>query len=191
LPFYREILPLAVQLEFCTLQQKSMHTLLEEQLISLHKDDLIASVRQHPEWISELVELSLAAKPNFSWRAMWLLWSVSDISMQAIASQLDRFIDQLPHFPGGQQRECLHLLRLVALNESQSGRVFDACVQIWCKLDQAPGIRFNALRLLLQIAESYPELETEIRLLLEPNYLNTLSKGALHSVLKRTAHIRK
>jgi hypothetical protein len=168
-----------------------MHTTLENILISTHKNETILYVHQHPECVPELIDLALGQKEPFSWRAMWLLWSVADLSLPAVEANLDRFIERLTDFPGGQKRECLHLLRLVKLDEEKSGVVFEACVQIWCKLDQAPGIRFNALRLLLQIAQSYPELEPEIRLLLEPYYLNTLSKGVLHSVLKRTAHIRK
>lgn len=191
MPFYREILLLAVQLEFRTLHKKIMQTALENILISTHKNDTVLYVYQHPECLPELIDLALDQKETYSWRAMWLLWSVADLSLPSVQANLDRFIEKLSQFPGGQQRECLHLLRLVSLNEMQSGVVFDACVEIWCKLEQAPGIRFNALRLMLQIAESYPELESEIRMLLEPYYIDTLSRGAKHSVLKRTAHIRK
>jgi len=82
------------------------------------------------------------------------------------------------------QRELLKILLMIELDERYEGILFDICIDIWEQINKAPSVRINALRLIVKIANSHPELKQEISFLTQDHYFASLSPGARHSALK-------
>ena len=57
-------------------------------------------------------------------------------------------------------------------------------MDIWEKIDKSPSVRINALKMITKIANKHPELRKEISFLTQEHYLESLSPGVRHSVIK-------
>ncbi|MBI2416403.1 MAG: hypothetical protein HYV28_00545 [Ignavibacteriales bacterium] len=161
-----------------------MDSPLEHILISTYKVDMIAFMNTHPEAFDEAVTLALSDKQPYSWRAAWLLWSCMKENDRRVKKHLGKIVAYLPVAKDNQKRELLKILFVMELDDEQEGRVFDACIALWKDITKDPSIRVNAFKMLLKIAEKYPELMHEILMLTDTHYLATLSPGAQHSVSK-------
>ena len=51
-------------------------------------------------------------------------------------------------------------------------------------INKSPSVRVNAFKFIVEIAKKHPELIKEISFLTQDHYLDSLSPGAKHSVLK-------
>ena len=92
------------------------------------------------------------------------------------------FIEILPNCRDNHQREIISLLEKTDINEEDEGKLFDNCITIWKKTKIQPSVRFHAFKMILKIAEKYPELQSEFDFLTEPRFMDSLTHGVRHSV---------
>jgi hypothetical protein len=161
-----------------------MQSPLEKTLTSCYKDEMIAFMNAHPECFEEAVELAVSDKQPYSWRAAWLLWSVIEENDKRIKRFIKRIANAAKTKSDSHQRELLKILLMMELVEKDEGVLFDLCMNIWEQISKAPSVRVNALKLIIKIANKHPELKKEISFLAQDHYLESLSPGARHSVLK-------
>jgi hypothetical protein len=161
-----------------------METELENVLMTFHKEEMIRYVAKHPESFEELVQLSMVDKQPYSWRAAWLLWSCMEENDNRIKGHIRTIIGSLRGKNDGHQRELLKILYQMEIDEKSEGLVFDHCVSIWEKISKKPSVRFNAFKFIIKISRKYPELAQEIGFLVQDHYLETLSKGVRHSLMR-------
>jgi len=152
--------------------------------MSFYKEEMIHYVANHPESFEELVQLAMADKQPYSWRAAWLLWSCMADNDSRIKGRIRNIIGSLKGKNDGHQRELLKILYQMDLDEKYEGLLFDHCVSIWEKINKKPSVRFNAFKMIVKISRNYPELSQEIAFLLQDHYLETLSKGVRHSITR-------
>ena len=150
--------------------------------MSFYKEEMIRYVANHPESFEELVQLAMADKQPYSWRAAWLLWSCMADNDSRIKGRIRKIIGSLKGKNDGHQRELLKILYQMDLDEKYEGLLFDHCVSIWEKINKKPSVRFNAFKMIIKISRNYPEFSQEIGFLLQEHYLETLSKGVRHSI---------
>lgn len=159
-----------------------METPLEYMLVNSFKDEALAYIHTHPKEYTELIQLVLANKKGYSWRAAWLLFCTMDKNDKRVQKYVPQIIEILSEKKYEQARELLKIVQLMDLSEEQEGKVFDICVTLWENISNQSSVRFSALKLLLQIAKKHPELSQEIKFLLEPHYMDSLSHGIKKSI---------
>ncbi len=155
--------------------------------MSFYKTDMILYLASNPESFKEAIQLAIADKQPYSWRAAWLLWSCLEENDSRIKTHIPGFIKSLKGKKDGHQRELLKILYLMEIDDEFEGILFDHCISIWEKIDKKPSVRFNAFKLILKISRKHPELSREIGFLMQDHYTDTLSKGVRHSLTKMIA----
>ena len=145
---------------------------------------MISYVRKNPECFGELMDLSIADKHPYSWRAAWLVWSCMEKNDKRIRKYVKDIIKVLPERKDSQLRELLKILEQMEINEECEGLLFDHCVTVWLKIDKRPSVRFNAFKILVKITHKYPELAKEVLLLTRNQYMVSLSPCVNKSVNK-------
>ena len=162
----------------------SMETALEKTLTSCYKNEMISFMNSHPECFEEAVELAVADKQPYSWRAAWLLWSVIEENDKRIKKYIKRIVNAAKTKSNSHQRELLKILLMMELDEKYEGVLFDICMDVWEQIDKSPSVRVNALKMIIKIANKHPELVKEISFLAQDHYLESLYPGARRSVRK-------
>ena len=145
---------------------------------------MIQYLSGHPKSFEEAVQLALADKQPYSWRAAWLLWSCIEENDSRIKAHTRSFIECMVGKSDGHQRELLKILYLMDIDEEFEGILFEHCISIWEKINKQPSVRFNAFKIIVKISRNYPELSREIRFLTQDHYMDTLSKGIRHSLMR-------
>ncbi len=161
-----------------------VETELEHILTHSYKSDMISYMKSHPEDFEEAINLAIADKHPYSWRAAWLLWSCMDKNDQRIRRHVGRIIDILPTKGDNQLRELLIILQQMELNDDCEGKLFDICVNTWEKIGKQPSVRYNAFKLMVKIAKRHPDLSREIIFLTESHYTDSLSDSGKKSIFK-------
>ena len=152
---------------------------------------MMAYMEANPLEYGELIQLALADKQPYSWRAAWLLSNCMEKDDKRVKSFIPQIINRLPTAPDGQKRDLINVLRKMEIEEEYEGLVFDNCVNIWTRIDKIPSVRYNALRLILQITEKHPELFTEVDLLTQNHYIEPLSEGIRRSIQRMISKVKK
>ena len=162
-----------------------------EKLLNSYKDEMISFMHAHPEYFEEAIELAIADKHPYSWRAAWLLWSCIEENDERIQKYIGNIVDTLETKDEGHQRELLKILLKLELNEEYESILFDHCMNIWEGINKSPSVRVNALKFIVKIAKRHPELVKEISFLTEDHYLESLSHGAKNSVSKLVKELNR
>ena len=168
-----------------------METELERILTKSYKVDMISYVTSHPEIFEDVINLAISDKQPYSWRAAWVLWSCMERNDHRVQGHLKDIVDAIPTKKDNQQRELFLILQKMELNEELEGVLFNICVSVWEKTNKQASVRFNAFKLIVKIAEKYPELSTEIGFLTQIQYLNSLSPAVRKSILKMIKNLIK
>ena len=163
-----------------------METELEHVLTHSHKAEMISFMHAHPEYYDEAIDLAIADKQPYSWRAAWLLWSCIDRNDLRIQKNIQKILENIRNKSDGHQRELIKILLEMQLNEEQEGYLYDLCVTLWKQTDKQPSVRYTAYRGIQKIVHKYPGLKNELILLTQHKYMDTLSPGVKRSILKMT-----
>ncbi len=161
-----------------------METKLEYVLTHAHKAEMVSFMHSHPEHYEEAITLAISNKQPYAWRAAWLLWSCIDTNDFRLQKHIQKILDNIPNKSDGHQRELIKILMEMKLSEEQEGYLYDLCVTLWKQTTKKPSVRFTAFRYISELAHKYPDLYTEIVLLTQKRYLETLSPGVRRSILK-------
>ena len=159
-----------------------METALEQVLTSFYKEGMISYMAAHPEDFDEAVRLAVADKQPYSWRAAWLLWSCIEVNDSRMQKYIKTIIDSITGKNDGHQRELLHILLKMELNEDYEGYIFNVCMDLWEQINKKPSVRFTAFVFIVKLAKKYPELRHEINFLTQVQYMETLSPAVKKSV---------
>lgn len=167
-----------------------METPFEHILLNSHKAYLISYMNEYPLSFEEAIKLTLTDKKPYSWRAAWLLWSCMEVNDRRIRKHVKDIINILPDRKDNQQRELLKILQQMQIMEEFEGLLFDHCVEVWEKINKQPSVRFNAFKMIVQIAKKHPDLSKEIFSLTQIQYMESLSPGVKKSIYQRIKEIR-
>jgi len=161
-----------------------METEFEQILISTYKEGMIAYMEAHPEAYEGAVKLGVSDKQPFAWRAAWLLWSCMEENDERIKPYIKDIVNVVKSKNDGHQRELLKILLLMDIDKKYEGILFDLCLNVWEEITKSPSVRMTAFKFILKLVKKHPELAKEISFLLEDRYLETLSPGVRHSILR-------
>lgn len=162
-----------------------METALEHILTSAYKEEMISFMKAHPEYFKEAVDLAIADKHPYSWRAAWLLWSSMEENDPRIQEHIQPIIDAISAKKSGHQRELLKILSLAELNEEHEGYLFNICMTLWETISLIPSVRYFAFLFILKMVKKYPDLSNEMDFLMQDHYMDSLSPGIKNSISRR------
>jgi hypothetical protein len=159
-----------------------METAFEKILTGSHKAEMVSYMAANPESFREAMELAIADKQPYSWRAAWLIWSCMEKNDKRVRKYAKEIINILPNRKDNQKRELLKILENMEIEEVFEATLFDHCVNIWKRIDKQPSVRFCAFKILAKISKKHPELSDEVLLLTEDQYMESLSPGVNRSI---------
>jgi len=143
---------------------------------------MISFMHANPEFFDEAINLAIADRQPYSWRAAWLLWSCLEENDKRFRKYIKKIVDSLKTKNDGHQRELLKILLQMELKEEYEGILFNLCMDIWEQINKTPSVRITALKFIIKIAKKHPDLSQEISFLTQDHYLESLSPGIKHSV---------
>lgn len=166
-----------------------MVTPLEDILVSAYAREMEDYLKAHPEDFPEAIDLAVANRERYSWRAAWLLSNCMEKDDERVRGSLDRLIAAMPGKPDGHWRELMKIVAAMSLNDEQEGRLFDMAMQQWQDPDKQASVRWKAFQFITAMVEKYPELAAEVKLVLRPDLIDPLSPGIRQSVSREAKKI--
>lgn len=158
---------------------------------SISPKDLMAKMKKDACLFGHVLEIGFQDDPAISWRAIWCLRHCVEINDQRISQNSKRIINNLNSKHEGLKRESLKLLELIHLEESEESSLFDHCIFEWQNINNKPALRITAFKIMVSIAEKYPDLFIEIEVYMQKRYYNQLSPGIQKTYFKIVKHIFK
>ncbi len=150
-----------------------------------NKNELVKLIRDDEKLFDETLELATnQEKDNTGWRAAWIINHVIRENDQRIIPFASHILETIKEKEDGHQRELLKIIEKLDFDEKWEGKLLALSTDIWKQVNKSPSVRIVAWRILLQLAEKYPELQSEIEFLSDDRYVETLSPGIRHSFLK-------
>ena len=156
----------------------------------LRKVEMVAFLKKNPNLFEETVKISLGDEEPQSWRATWLVKHYMAKNDKRIVKNINSILKVLPNKKDGHQRELLKILIDMKLTEKQEGILFDKCFTIWEDISKSPSVRGTAFSIIVSTVKKYPELLSEIEFLTQNHYVETLSPGIRHSIVKTIEELR-
>lgn len=129
-------------------------------------------VGNSPERFAQLVDIMLGEDALLRQRSAWVLSKICDAHPQLLQPHLRPLLDAL------QGREDLHpavlrnsLRSLVGqpIPEDQQGEWFGYCLAVVQNPQYPVAIRVHAMQIAFELSQPYPELQQELRMVLETN----------------------
>lgn len=141
------------------------------------KDNFLKVLKKHPEYYTELLDTSLGDQYPQSWRAAWLIGHTMKKNDNRVRPYISRLIQSIPTKEQGHQRQILIILLKMDLDEDEEGILLDECLKIWESIAKISSTRITAFKFFLKMVNKYPELKSEIGVLTEKHYTETLTPG--------------
>lgn len=133
----------------------------------------------------ELSDLTTEDNPK-GWRSAWTVGKFMKKNDPLVIPYIDQILEAIPHRNESHQRELLKIITKLELNDDQVGIAFNIAVSLWENLGKAPAVRYYSFKLLVKIGEKFPELKPEIKALANDQYIDSLTRGVKHSIIKIT-----
>jgi hypothetical protein len=137
---------------------------------------MLTEINTNPELIDAYVDYAISNE-KYAWRAAWVLQHLSQSNPEKLQKHSDKFVMALNSIEiHGHIREMLKIILNLKLSEEQTSEVFDSCYQLLQNNKMQSSVRFTCFNFLLKVANDYPELKEEIRIIFE-NIKEYLSPG--------------
>jgi hypothetical protein len=146
---------------------------------------LVKMINKDQVSFDETISLAIGDKEPTAWRAAWALFHSTKKEDSRLIPFIDQILAVLPFKNDGHQRELIKLVMKVSLNEQQEGVLFDCCMSIWEKVGKSPSVRSLAFSFIYLTIQKYPELKSEIKFLVQEEYVSPLSPGVRKGVEKK------
>ncbi len=165
---------------------KNIDFLALENLFRLNENGrskIVTQISTNTKNFQELLIYALSDQ-KYAWRATNVIKNHIKRNDSRIIKHLEIIIKSLKIKEVGHQRELLGILLKCDIPEKFEGRLFDICCGIWEDIHKIPSTRSLAFKQMNNIAKKYPELKSEILLLSENYYTETLSPGIKKGIIQ-------
>ena len=174
---------------------KSDDILLEARALlsfkSLSPKDLMAKMKKDATLFGHILEIGCQDDSAITWRAIWCIRHCIEPNDLRIKQHSKRIINNLNSRHEGLKRESLKLLELIDWDESEESSLFDHCIIEWQNTKNKPALRITAFKIMVSIAEKYPDLFGEIEVFMHKRYYAQLSPGIQKTYFKIVKRIFK
>lgn len=167
-----------------------MNESLELVLAKYQKEAALEYMAAHPEDFENTVEIACSDEAHTCWRAAWLVTLCMEDNDPRVRPHLNKILSALADKEDGHQRELMKILLRMNLDEEHESYLFDHSINLWESVKLTPSVRYIAFRIMVKVAEHYPELKHEILELTQPQYVNSLSPGIRNSIHKMISALK-
>ena len=156
--------------------------------------DLVANyIGTNEELFNQLIELIHSGKQPIPQRASWVMTAVTDKYPWILLPHLMEITERLPTYSlvhPALVRNTLRQLAQIDIPEELMGKLFDCCYTFLLDTKQPVAIRVFAMQILYNISVREPELQGELKLILE-TYLDESSGGFMSRASKLLKKLNK
>ena len=139
---------------------------------------LINEIALNHDFYKVLMDLALYNPNRKSWRAAYLVDKINDIFPELLNPFLNEMIEQVKIEKNeSKRRHFLKLLSMNKLSQMQEGLILDFCINTFTSAKEPVAVRVHAMQVLFNIAQSEPELQTEILAIIEHELENHATAG--------------
>ena len=150
---------------------------LTDREIREHKETLIGRLNGSRADFDAAVEIALSGERPRNWHAAWIIRHGMSANDERLRSHVGRIVESIHGGIDGFQCELLRILERLEIPADLEAPLFDVCLDVWRDVDKSPGVRMFAFRQICRITDQYPELKSEVRLVITQEYLAPLSPG--------------
>jgi hypothetical protein len=163
---------------------------------NLSKDDLallIAWVGNDRERIDQMICLFLSSEPHVIQRVSLVMMEITNQSPDLLENHLDKLVTQLraKEISGTIKRNIVRLLQQVNLPEACHADLLEICFTFLQDRKEAIAVKAFSMTVLLRLAEIYPDIGMELKLVIEDGLRHNPSPGYRSRALKTLRQLTK
>ncbi|MCW3804828.1 hypothetical protein [Plebeiibacterium marinum] len=150
--------------------------------------ELAKSFTQNPDSIESLYHLIYDVKPKLQWRAAWIFEHIFHEDPTLIKPYLKDIINQLPSIKSdGVKRHFTKILSFSDIEGLITGETINTCTDWIISEKIAVAVKAHCMQILYNATQTYPELKTELKLILEEQIINNTAgfKSRAKKILKK------
>lgn len=156
-------------------------------------DKMLSHLEKDPALVDAYVDFSLS-EHEFAWRAAWVISHFSNKYPRQIEKYAQKYIETLPKIQrDGHIREIINTLTNLNLTEEQESELFEICYELIQSNKRQSSVRAVCFRFMMNLADNYPELKDEIRIIFEniKDYLSPGIRSGMEMRLENDFKIKK
>lgn len=129
-----------------------------------HTNNLVAILRDHPEWHKDLIDIYLSNEEPHSRRIVWAIDLYTIEEPEIILPYLEKIIDLLPQFSHhALKRHSLHILSRLPLPNSRLGSLITLCFEWLLDSVHPAAVKVYSIEILYLISLIEPDIREEIK----------------------------
>jgi len=152
----------------------------------IDRPKLIEYLKNDPSQKVELFTIAVNEGEPLGWRAAWMIRHVAEPKDPLLQKFLPEVINGIGSYDESKQREWLKIVVKMEVPEELQGELYDHCVNIWLDIGKHAALRISAFQWMVKLVEMYPELASEVKLLMTQEYVEALTPG-IQGTFKRLA----
>ena len=170
----------------------NLHTLLSGRLTIEDIREVLQHIRNDRQYREEVYRLIFDKDDFVAYQALWICTHFPDTEIEWMHSKQDELTAALfacPH--SGKRRLMLNLLYRQPVNDPPRMDLLDFCLERMMSRQEPVGVQSICMKLAYKLTHSIPELQQELRLLLEmmePELLSPALRSSRKNVLKKLVH---
>lgn len=133
---------------------------------------IVQWIGRDPQRFGELVRLFLQPDKKIQQRAAWPLSYTVQAHPALIQPYIGKLIRNLekPGLPDAVKRNTVRIFQEIRVPERFRGRMMNTCFQYISAPDEKPAVKAFSLTVLEKLAEDYPEIKPELKLIIEDRW---------------------
>lgn len=130
---------------------------------------IVNYVGNNPERFKKLVSVYVEGPYRVTQRAAWSISYCIENQPELVYPHLKTLLDQLkkPAVPDALKRNTMRLLQFIDIPKKYEGIIADRCFEYLANKKEAIAVKVFSMTVLQKIAKGKPELQKELRLILE------------------------
>lgn len=150
-------------------------------------DRIAKAIGNNPVEFKKIIELIYKGSAPLPQRASWLLSAINEQHPELLKDYLKKFVDTIENFRvDGVKRNMINVLASHKIPEKIQGKAVDVCFRLLLSPLETVVVKTQAMQVLANIAEEYPELKQELKTAIDDQW--DKNTAAFHA---RAKHIRK
>ncbi len=140
---------------------------------------LTTRIEHDPERLHELVSLFLSAEPHLVQKASWVMMNLTGRAPALLEKYMNTLMAELKSekTSGTVKRNIVRLMQQVSLPEAIHADLLDTCFRFLSDRNEAIAVKAFSMTVLRRLAEIYPEISTELKLVIEDGLRQNPSPG--------------
>lgn len=130
---------------------------------------IVQWIGNDPEKVQKLIDILFKAESRVVQRAAWVMSDVAKVRPTLVQQYIPALIEQLKDTNAhiAVKRHIYRMLQFLELPEAIHGDLMNNCFESLMNPREALAVRAFAMSILARMAETYPEISNELRLIIE------------------------